>query len=52
MTDGYERIYRQTLLSNDSDQAAMESARSAPGGSPAARDHDPQAAAERISQAV
>jgi Glycosyl transferases group 1 len=28
MTDGYERIYRQTFLSNDPDQAAMESARS------------------------
>jgi len=52
MADGYERIYRQTFLSNDPDHAAMESARSAPGDSPAAQDRELQAAPKRILQAV
>ena len=52
MTDGYERIYSQMLLRNDRVPAVMESAWGAPENSRDAQDHDPQAAPERISQAV
>jgi glycosyltransferase involved in cell wall biosynthesis len=52
MTDGYERIYSQMLLRNDRVPAVMESTSGAPENSRDPQDHDPEAAPERISQAV
>ena len=52
MTDGYERIYSQMLLRNDRVPAVMESTSGARENSPDPQDHDPEAAPERISQAV